>query len=281
MKRPVRRSSVRIAAGKLLYTLNRYIQWYVGSVRYASVQRRERLPFVAASHRTPVYRKLRSLDMRLQHNKKQNLMMACECLDGIVVRPGETFSYWRLIGRPSARKGYLPGLVLFYGTLREGIGGGLCQLSNLIYWMTLYTPLIVTERYRHSYDVFPDSGRTQPFGSGATCVYPYRDLQIYNPTGATYQLSVTVVDDFLCGTWYSDTQTGVRYEVYQRDHSITHEFWGAYVRHNTIYRRETDTHGVICGDYKIAENHAIMMYEPYLEETEKREGPPYGAPVCI
>ena len=45
-------------------------------------------------------------------------------------------------------------------------GGGLCQLSNLIYWMTLHTPLTITERYRHSYDVFPDSNRTQPFGSG-------------------------------------------------------------------------------------------------------------------
>ena len=69
-------------------------------------------------------------------------------------------------------------MVLHYGSFQTGIGGGLCQLSNLIYWMTLHTPLTVTERYRHSFDVFPDSRRTQPFGSGATCSYNYLDLQI-------------------------------------------------------------------------------------------------------
>ena len=40
--------------------------------------------------------------------------------------------------------------------------------------MTLHTPLQVTERYRHSYDVFPDADRKLPFGSGATCAYNYR-----------------------------------------------------------------------------------------------------------
>ena len=45
-------------------------------------------------------------------------------------------------------------MVLHYGSFQTGIGGGLCQLSNLIYWMTLHTPLTVTERYRHSFDVF-------------------------------------------------------------------------------------------------------------------------------
>ena len=57
-------------------------------------------------------------------------------------------------------------MVLFLGQIGGDIGGGLCQLSNLIFWMTLHTPLTVTERYRHSHDVFPDANRTQPFGSG-------------------------------------------------------------------------------------------------------------------
>ena len=57
-------------------------------------------------------------------------------------------------------------MVLFCEKYKMSLGGGLCQLSNLIYWMTLHTPLTITERYRHSYDVFPDSNRTQSFGSG-------------------------------------------------------------------------------------------------------------------
>jgi vancomycin resistance protein VanW len=71
-------------------------------------------------------------------------------------------SYWKA----DEKKGYVDGMVLFYGSFRKGIGGGLCQLSNLLYWITLHTPLKVTERHQHSYDVFPEANRTQPFGIG-------------------------------------------------------------------------------------------------------------------
>lgn len=101
-------------------------------------------------------------------------------------------SYWYLIGKPTAGKGYLPGMILRNGGYLAATGGGLCQLSNLIYWMTLHTPLTVVERHRHGYDVFPDANRTQPFGSGATCFYPYLDLMIRNDTQDTYQMRVRV-----------------------------------------------------------------------------------------
>lgn len=91
--------------------------------------------------------------MWLQHNKIKNLEIATARLNGIVINPGETFSYWKLIGNPTRRKGYVDGMVLFYGGFKHDIGSGLCQLSNLIYWMTLHTPLEDTERHRHSYDV--------------------------------------------------------------------------------------------------------------------------------
>ncbi|MFJ8513275.1 VanW family protein [Lysinibacillus xylanilyticus] len=54
----------------------------------------------------------------------------------------------------------------FIKKVKTGVGGGICQLANLLYWMALHTPLIVTERHHHSFDPFPDSGRTLPFGSG-------------------------------------------------------------------------------------------------------------------
>lgn len=63
----------------------------------------------------------------------------------MVLRPGETFSYWRAIGKPTRRKGYWEGMILSGGTVGKGIGSGLCQLSNLIYWMTLHTELTVTD----------------------------------------------------------------------------------------------------------------------------------------
>jgi vancomycin resistance protein VanW len=167
--------------GTRYYRLRRSLEWRFGSKRYALTKEAGALPFSVFRHSTPLYRKLRNVDMWMQRGKVINLGIALRRLDGIVIRPGETFSYWRLIGKPTKRKGYVPGMILFYGTFRAGIGGGLCQLSNLLYWMTLHTPLRVVERHRHSYDVFPDADRTQPFGSGATCAYNYIDLQTIEP----------------------------------------------------------------------------------------------------
>jgi vancomycin resistance protein VanW len=130
-----------------------------------------------------------------------NLRLAVARMDGLVLAPGETFSYWRLIGKPSRRKGYREGMVLYLGRIGSDIGGGLCQLSNLIFWMTLHTPLTVVERYRHSHDVFPDADRTQPFGSGATCAYPHRDLMIRNDTDQPFQLCLQVGETCLEGQW--------------------------------------------------------------------------------
>lgn len=42
------------------------------------------------------------------------------------------------------------------GEVVRGVGGGLCQLANLLYWMSLHTPLEIAERHQHSFDPFPD-----------------------------------------------------------------------------------------------------------------------------
>ena len=165
--KPVKRSPLRIYLGKKYYRLRRYCDWYFGGKKYASQKEGLLLPHVVFTHKTPLLRQLKNVDMWLQHNKVKNLQIAFQKLNGVILKPGETFSYWRLIGKPTRRKGYVEGMVLFYGKVMAGVGGGLCQLSNLIYWMTLHTPLTVTERYRHSYDVFPDANREQPFGSGS------------------------------------------------------------------------------------------------------------------
>ena len=161
--------------------------------------------------------------------------------------------------------------VLHYGKVKTGIGGGICQLSNLIYWLTIHTPLTVTQRYRHSYDVFPDSNRTQLLGSGATCAYNYLDLQIKNETTNTYQLIVYLTDTHLVGEWRSDAPALQKYEVYEKEHAITLEMWGGYVRHNKIHRKVFNLQHEQIDDDFISENHAIMMYEPMLS-APKVEG---------
>lgn len=256
--------------GKLYFTWRRYFQWIFNrSIRYASVSRKNELPHIVAAHKTPLYRPLRDVDRWLQENKVTNLKLACEKLNGITLKPGQTFSFWHLVGKPRKAKGYLEGMVLTNGSFTAGVGGGLCQLSNLTYWMTLHTPLTVTERWRHTHDVFPDSNRTQPFGSGATVVYNYVDLQIRNNTPYEYQLKVSVGDNELEGEWRCEQPCLVKYEIYESEHIIKQEWWGGYMRHNHIRRRVRDHGDNLISDESVTENHAIMLYEPLLKgDTE-------------
>jgi vancomycin resistance protein VanW len=263
--RPLERSKARLIIGKQWFTLRRYGAWYFSGVRFAKVRQALSMPHLAFHHSSILLRELRDVEMWLQHNKVENLRIAIARLNGVLLGQGEVFSYWRLIGKPTARKGYKTGMVLYNGQVRHGTGGGLCQLSNLIYWMTLHTPLTVKERWRHSFDVFPDAARTQPFGSGATCAYNYIDLQIANETRHPFQLKLWMDDRLLHGEWRSTCAPDVRFEIFERDHLIRSEHWGGYSRHNKIFRRRyAVADGSMVGEDFVAANHALMMYEPLL-----------------
>jgi vancomycin resistance protein VanW len=67
---------------------------------------------------------------------------------------------------------------LYFGEARLGIGGGLCQIANLLKWLAIHSPLTVTERHHHSFEPFLDDRRVLPFGSGATIFYNYGDFQV-------------------------------------------------------------------------------------------------------
>ena len=266
LRPPVHRSWLRLRLGKAYYAGTRYLLWASPKFHWAKELQRECLPSIQFTHATLLLRKLRGEDMELQRNKVINLKLAVAQLDGLILHPGETFSYWKLIGKPTRRKGYQEGMVLFLGRIGSDVGGGLCQLSNLIFWMTLHTPLTVVERYRHSHDVFPDSNRTQPFGSGATCAYPHRDLMIRNDTDQDFQLCLQVGETHLEGQWRAVRPPEHLYEIVERDARIDQAAWGGYVRHNALYREVYDLEGRLLEEQFLFTNDAIMMYSPLLPE---------------
>lgn len=137
--------------------------------------------------------------MELQRNKARNLELALATIDRRVLGPGQELSFWRCVGEPNAQRGYLPGLVLVHGHMASSADGGLCQLSNLLHWLVLHSPLRVVEHHHHGFDPFPDSGRHVPFGSGATVFYNYVDLRFENPTSANYKIHLWLTDTELRG----------------------------------------------------------------------------------
>ena len=132
VREPKKRSNLRLKLGGAYFSAQRKLRWLSMRKHFARERSGEDLAYQAFSHHTPLMRKLKDVDMQLQRNKVTNLRLACARLDGLLLRPGETMSYWYLIGKPTAGKGYLPGMILRNGGYLAATGGGLCQLSNLI-----------------------------------------------------------------------------------------------------------------------------------------------------
>ena len=91
LRPPIQRSWLRLRLGKAYYAARRYALWRSPRYRWARERRRDSLPYLQASHETPLLRQLRGEDMELQRNKVVNLRLAVEKLDGVwgVLKVGE------------------------------------------------------------------------------------------------------------------------------------------------------------------------------------------------
>ncbi|MCX6716212.1 MAG: VanW family protein [Candidatus Taylorbacteria bacterium] len=154
---------------------------------------------VIARHSSPLFRKLGDFDQDLLTGKVENLKIAIDALQGTIIYPNEIFSFWHIVGDTTKKKGYVDGMLLSDGKIVRGIGGGLCQLSNLLYWLFLHSSVEIVERMHHSRDVFPDNERTIPFGSGATIFYNLIDLKVRNTSKYPIQLKLWLSESQLKG----------------------------------------------------------------------------------
>ena len=270
INKPIKRSRFRSFLGMQYYGLRRRILWLKDRKLFSSKIDTNPLPYKVTAHKTILRRQLKDVDMWMQENKIVNLKIAISNINSITIKPNEIFSYWKLIGKPTKAKGYLDGMILRNGNFISGTGGGLCQLSNLIFWMAIQTPLTIIERHRHGYDVFPDSNRTQPFGSGATCFYPHGDLMIQNNTSDTYQIILYLDNDYLNGEIRCSSKATTTFEIIERNHEMKPEYWGGYGRYNELYKRELDGDNNIISEELVVKNSAIMMYSPFLSESSTK-----------
>lgn len=229
--------------------------------RFANDRSNVYLSHTCKKHQSLLRRKLGNSDPQLQENKIANLKIACPTIDRLLIKPGETFSFWRQVGEATAERGYCEGMQLSRGEVVRGVGGGLCQLANLLYWMALHTPLEVVERHHHSFDPFPDENRTLPFGSGAGVFYNYIDLRFFNPTELTFQVKLWLTEQHLKGSILSDNETPFTYHVFERNHRFLRESNKNY-RENEIWREIIDRRtGNKIAEEMIVKNFAEVKYE--------------------
>lgn len=213
-----------------------------------------------AAHATPLRRSSSPIDERLQSGKEHNVALAARRLDGVVVRPGQMFSYHHVVGRPSRSGGFVLGLELHDGRPRAGVGGGACQVANLLYVLAVRGLMVVTERHRHSLDLFPDDGRSVPFGCGATVFYNQADLRFVNPLADPVRLHLEVAGGELRGELATPRDPGVRASIVETDHRFVRD-GSAIFRENTLFRRITRvSDGALVDEHLLAAHRARVCY---------------------
>lgn len=229
--------------------------------RFASEVSDADLPFNCKRHQSLLRRKLGDSDPQLQENKVVNLGIAGPTLDRVLIKPGETLSFWNRVGQTTAEKGYLEGMQLSRGEVVRGVGGGLCQLANLLYWMALHTPLVVAERHHHSFDPFPDENRVLPFGSGAGVFFNYIDLRFHNPTDITFQIRVWLTEEHLKGSILADHEPPHSYSIFEKNHRFLANN-GKNYRENEIWRTVIDRRtGLTVKEEMLVKNFSELKYE--------------------
>lgn len=134
--------------------------------------------------------------------KIHNIEIARSRLENVPIPPEAIFSFWQIVGRPAQSRGFQAGRSLLGGQLRPDYGGGLCQLSGMLYHLGLLAGLRVLERHPHSRDIYEETSRFTPLGADATVAFGFKDLRVQNSLSSAICFRISISPEklgcFLC-----------------------------------------------------------------------------------
>jgi len=118
------------------------------------VVRNEAKPSVTEVSAKEKYKVIGTFTTKTTDNKDRNtnISLASEALDGLIIKPGEEFSFNNTTGNRTEERGYRPAGAYVNGVLSEEPGGGVCQVSSTLYNAVIFAGLTTTERHAHSYE---------------------------------------------------------------------------------------------------------------------------------
>lgn len=136
-------------------------------------------------------------------NRKSNVKLSASVCDGIILLPGEVFSYNNTTGSRTSDKGYLPAPSYVGGKSTDEVGGGICQTSSTIYYAALNSNLKIVERHNHMFAVgYVPDGMDATVWYGASdfrfennTEYPIKIVTVYQNSRLTVQIYGTKTDD--------------------------------------------------------------------------------------
>lgn len=239
---------------------------------YAKTMQDELLPYKLFSADSGLYNAYTGFDMIYQENKVFNLKLAAKTLNGLMIKPGETFSFWQTVRNADKYTSYKDGLIIKDGKLCVSYGGGLCQMSNLLFWLFLHAPLVIVERHTHKVKEFPSLRYTEPEGVDATVSEGWLDLKVKNETDVTFQIGIAFDNVNITGSIFSDQESPCVYKVEGNDLSY-YRINGTVYERISIYRHEIDA---VTGETRfkkfLYENICKVGYQLSENTLTKREG---------
>ena len=150
-----------------------------------------------------------------------NVVLAASRINGILIKPGQTFSFNDAVGDISAATGYQSAYIIKEGRTVLGDGGGVCQVSTTLFRAALNAGLPIIERRAHAYRVhYYEEGGYKP-GLDATVFGPTVDLKIKNDTPGYILIQATIDIQRMTLTFdLYGTGDGRRAEI------LNHQVWG-------------------------------------------------------
>ena len=245
---------------------------------FAHTFQRNPLPNLVSSHSSKLIKTGPGIDRTLQENKAVNIELASACISGLIIHPGEVFSFWRLVGKTTEKRGYKNGRVIVGNRIVPGLGGGLCNLGHTIHRIVLHSPMEVTEFHSHSDALGPDEGPRVPFGTGTSICYNHIDFRFRNTTDQDVQLIAYCKDGKSFAELRSERPFPWRYSLVEEDLHFRKEGEKFY-RNSKIYREtiEKESETIIRREL-VFDNHSEVMFDYDLIPPEQIRGE--EAPCC-
>lgn len=227
---------------------------------FASILEKDKLPNVIYAYNSNLIKKGKGINPKLQYNKAFNIDKSAKTMNGLIIHPGEEFSFWHLVGNANKRNGYKDGRVIINNEVQAGTGGGLCNLANTINLLVQHSPLEITEFHTHSDALALDEGERKPLRNGTSVAYNYVDYRFKNNTNQDVQLCVWVEDERLYGELRSKHPVTNQYELIEEDHHFTKQNEKFY-RRSMIYKVTKDAEGKVLSKDLILKNKSEVMFD--------------------
>ncbi len=249
--------------------LIRNLKDFFSNQKFAKVKQNEKLENIICEYSSVLIKTGKGIDRKSQENKAVNVKLASSKITGIIVKPGEIFSFWKTVGCPNKRNGYKEGRVIIQNELVVGAGGGLCNLANTINNLILHSPLQIVEFHKHSDALAPDIGHRIPMANGTSVSYNYIDYRFKNNTDQNVQIILWCDDEKLYAELRSEKEFQYFYELSEENHHFE-KVGNKYYRVSKIYKNtlEKGKDNVVEKEL-IWDNHSLVMFDYDLIPKEE------------